>query len=231
MTVGILAAHDDAKHLAARLTDELSVALGQRCENVEFHVENADADPADPAADERELIEATRRRRSSGSRATTVARGNLREPSTRDRALRRHGAAHRLGRARRPPASAGHGACQPPHARCGRYVARCAWRARNRRLRALLVEHLVAGGRHERFATGGAAKPSPSKAASHPPSSLQETVRHAVSIGDYARLGWLVASISTLGGALGSLITPTRPSATPSTTRDRRRATTRTAPR
>ncbi len=58
MTVGVLAAHDDAKDLAGRLT----AALGRRYENVEWHVRDAEADPADPAADERELVEATRRR-------------------------------------------------------------------------------------------------------------------------------------------------------------------------
>jgi hypothetical protein len=62
MTVGVLAAHDDAKDLAARLTAELPAALGRRYENVEWHVRDAEADPADPAADERELVEATRRR-------------------------------------------------------------------------------------------------------------------------------------------------------------------------
>ena len=62
MTVGVLAAHDDAKQLAGRLTAELPAALGQRYENVEWHVRHAEADPADPVADERELVEATRRR-------------------------------------------------------------------------------------------------------------------------------------------------------------------------
>jgi hypothetical protein len=62
MTVGVLAAHDDAKHLAGRLTAELPAALGRRYENVEWHVRHAEADPADPVADERELVEATRRR-------------------------------------------------------------------------------------------------------------------------------------------------------------------------
>jgi hypothetical protein len=62
MTVGVLAAHDDAKQLAGRLTAELPAALGRRYENVEWHVRHAEADPADPAADERELVEATRRR-------------------------------------------------------------------------------------------------------------------------------------------------------------------------
>ena len=62
MTVGVLAAHDDAKQLAERLTAELPAALGRRYANVEWHVRQAEADPADPAADERELVEATRRR-------------------------------------------------------------------------------------------------------------------------------------------------------------------------
>jgi hypothetical protein len=62
MTVGVLAAHDDAKDLAGHLTAELPAALGQRYEHVEWHVRDAEADPADPAADERELVEATRRR-------------------------------------------------------------------------------------------------------------------------------------------------------------------------
>ncbi len=39
-----------------------------------------------------------------------------------------------------------------------------------------------------------------------PPSALEESVRHAIGIGDYVRLSWLVASIATVGGALGSLI-------------------------
>jgi hypothetical protein len=62
MTVGVLAAHDDAKDLAGRLTAELPAALGRHYENVEWRVRDAEADPADPAADERELVEATRRR-------------------------------------------------------------------------------------------------------------------------------------------------------------------------
>jgi len=61
MTVGVVAAHDDAKHLAERLTTALPADLGRRYEDVDWHVEHADADPADPAADERELVEATRR--------------------------------------------------------------------------------------------------------------------------------------------------------------------------
>ena len=44
------------------MTAELPAALGRRYENVEWHVRQAEADPADPAADERELVEATRRR-------------------------------------------------------------------------------------------------------------------------------------------------------------------------
>src|SRR5688572_29841984 len=62
MTVGVLAAHDDAKDLAGRLAAELPAALGRRFGNVKWHVREAEADPADPAADERELVEATRRR-------------------------------------------------------------------------------------------------------------------------------------------------------------------------
>ena len=62
MIVGVRAAHDDAKDLAGRLTAELPAALGRRYENVEWHVRHAEADPADPAADERELVGATRRR-------------------------------------------------------------------------------------------------------------------------------------------------------------------------
>jgi hypothetical protein len=54
MTVGVLAAHDDAKRLAGRLTAELPAALGRRYANVEWHVRQAEADPADPVADERE---------------------------------------------------------------------------------------------------------------------------------------------------------------------------------
>lgn len=62
MTVGVLAAHDDAKQLAGRLTAELPAALGRRYESVEWHVRQGEADLADPAAGERELVEATRRR-------------------------------------------------------------------------------------------------------------------------------------------------------------------------
>lgn len=62
MTVGVLAAQDGAKDLAGRLTAGLPAALGRRYENVEWHVQDAEAHPADPAADERELVEATRRR-------------------------------------------------------------------------------------------------------------------------------------------------------------------------
>lgn len=39
-----------------------------------------------------------------------------------------------------------------------------------------------------------------------PPAALEENVRHAVDIGDYLRLVWLVASVATAAGALGSLI-------------------------
>jgi hypothetical protein len=35
ITVGVLAAHEDAKHLAERLTDELSDVLRERHENAE----------------------------------------------------------------------------------------------------------------------------------------------------------------------------------------------------
>ena len=39
-----------------------------------------------------------------------------------------------------------------------------------------------------------------------PPAALEENIRHATGIGDYVQLSWLVASIATLGGALGSLV-------------------------
>ena len=62
ITVGVLAAHEDAKHLAERLADDLPAVLRERFDGVEWDVERAEVDPADPAADERELIEAARRR-------------------------------------------------------------------------------------------------------------------------------------------------------------------------
>jgi uncharacterized membrane protein len=61
-TVGVLAAHDEARHLAGHLTRELSVALRERFSHGDWRVEHAETDPADPAADERELVEALRRR-------------------------------------------------------------------------------------------------------------------------------------------------------------------------
>jgi hypothetical protein len=61
-TVGVLAAHDAARQLAERLTGELSKELPERFGDVQWRVQHAEADPADPAADERELVEALRRR-------------------------------------------------------------------------------------------------------------------------------------------------------------------------
>lgn len=121
----MLAAHEDAKRLAERVTDDLPDLLRERYDNVEWHVEHGEAEPADPAADERELIEAT---------SVTLA------------------------------------------------LATAALYA------ALFVTALVAA------------------AVFIPPSALEENVRHAIGIGDDVRLSWLVASIATLGGALGSLI-------------------------
>jgi hypothetical protein len=38
------------------------------------------------------------------------------------------------------------------------------------------------------------------------PAALKESVGHGVGVGDYLRLAWLVATIATVGGVLGSLI-------------------------
>ena len=38
------------------------------------------------------------------------------------------------------------------------------------------------------------------------PAALEKAVGHGVGVGDYLRLAWLVATIATLGGVLGSLI-------------------------
>lgn len=38
------------------------------------------------------------------------------------------------------------------------------------------------------------------------PAALEQSVGHGVGVGDYLRLAWLVATIATVGGVLGSLI-------------------------
>jgi hypothetical protein len=38
-----------------------------------------------------------------------------------------------------------------------------------------------------------------------PPHVLEQNVGHAVGVGHYLRLAWFVASLATIGGALGSL--------------------------
>jgi hypothetical protein len=39
-----------------------------------------------------------------------------------------------------------------------------------------------------------------------PPGVLEQNLQHAVGVGDYAGLAWLVATIATIGGALGSMV-------------------------
>ena len=39
-----------------------------------------------------------------------------------------------------------------------------------------------------------------------PPSALEEQIRAAPTVGEYARLAWFAASVATVGGALGSLV-------------------------
>ena len=39
-----------------------------------------------------------------------------------------------------------------------------------------------------------------------PPETFEQQVGHRLSIGEMASLGWFVASIATVGGALGSLL-------------------------
>ncbi len=111
MTVGVLAAHDDAKDLAGRLT----AALGRRYENVEWHVRDAEADPADPAADERELVEATRRRALDEGWELAIGLTDLRSAST---------AARCEPRAVAGMSHAALGALGPPHSRSRRRTLR-----------------------------------------------------------------------------------------------------------
>jgi uncharacterized membrane protein len=39
-----------------------------------------------------------------------------------------------------------------------------------------------------------------------PPGAMRREVGHGVEVGEYVRLAWLVASMATIGGALGSLV-------------------------
>ena len=317
ITVGVLAAHEDAKHLAERLTEDLSDVLRERHENVEWDVEHGEADPADPAADERELIEAARRR--ALDQGWDVAIGltdlplSVRRSPTRAHASTQHGVGlvsvpalgvvHREQRLRDTALSlverlvCHDGRAQPADA-ADDETARCAgtsrfiglvlredfrlllgmvranhptraaahmshaalgalgtaayaltssniWSLADRmsapRLVALLLisvtlttvalivahglwEHASAPSARERvvlfnlatsvtLALATAALYAAlfviallSAAVVIPPSALEESVRHAIGIGDYVQLSWLVASIATLGGALGSLI-------------------------
>ena len=314
MTVGVLAAHDDAKHLAERLTGELPDALGARFGDVEWHVRRAEADPADPIADERELIEAVRRR--ALQEGWDVALGLTDLPlSVRRRPVRAHvslqhrvglvsvpalGAVRREQRLRETALSlierlacvdgrvenlADEGARdagvieltgsvlrndlrllvgmvranQPARAAAGMSHAALGalgtaafalssqnvWTLADRmsavRLVALLlisvalttVALVAAHGLWERTSNPSARRrivlfnlsttitlvlataalyvalfvvAALSAAVLIPPSALEAAVGHAAGLGDYVRLSWLVASIATVGGALGSLI-------------------------
>jgi uncharacterized membrane protein len=318
ITVGVLAAHDDAKHLAERLTDELPRALGERYEDVEWHVRHAEADPADPVADERDLVEATRRRALDEGWELAIGLTDL-PLSVRRRPVRAHvspqhgvglvsvpalGAVRREERLREivlvlierlvcddgrvEQISAGVDdravreagtlgftgsvlradfrllvgmvrANQPARAAAGMshavlgalgtaafaLTSQNIWSLADRmsvpRMVALLlicvtlttVALIVAHGLWERtsdpsarervvlfnistaitLTLGTAALYAVlfvisllSAAVLIPPSSFEEVVRHAVGVDDYLRLAWLVASIATVGGALGSLI-------------------------
>jgi hypothetical protein len=58
VVVGVVAAPGDARALAERLASELPAALSQQFPDVDWRVEVAEAEPAAPSADSRELIEA-----------------------------------------------------------------------------------------------------------------------------------------------------------------------------
>lgn len=317
ITVGVLAAHEDAKRLAERVTDELPDALRERYDDVEWHVEHGEADLADPAADERELIEAARRR--ALDQGWDVAIGltdlplSIRRKPTRAHASTQHGVGlvslpalgvvHREQRLRDAALSlverlvCHDGRAQTADA-ADEETARCAGTSRfiglvlrddfrlllgmvranhptraaasmshaalgalgtaayaltssniwtladtmsTPRLVALLlismtlttVALVAAHGLWERssapsvrervvlfnlatsvtIALATAALYAAlfviallSAAVVIPPSALEENLRHPIGIGDYVQLSWLVASIATVGGALGSLI-------------------------
>jgi hypothetical protein len=317
ITVGVLAAHEDAKRLAERVTDDLPDLLRERYDSVEWHVEHGEADPADPAADERELIDAARRialdqgwdvaigltdlplsvrrnparahasiqhgvglvsipalgvvHREERLRATAlslverlVCHDGRAQPADAadDETARSAGTSRFIGlvlredfqlllgmvRANHPTRAAAH----MSHAALGALgTAAYAVTSSNiwsladgmsaPRLVALLLisvtlttvalivahglwEHSSAPSARERvvlFNLATSVTLALATAALYaalfviallaaavfiPPSALEENIGHAVGIGDYVQLSWLVASIATLGGALGSLI-------------------------